>query len=405
MKVLFIQEAKYLEYNNNLYSTRISYRTYWDRYLEYFESVTILARVKPIIIIPKDFIISTGSKVNYIPIKYYEGPIDFLKNIFIIEKQIKVAVKSDYVYILRVPSHIGILVYRELKNRKLNFVVEVVGDPYEVGQHLSLILPFRILYSFWMLNNMRSIVKNSVAVLYVTKFKLQRRYPSNKNAIQANASNVIIPDSFLISIEDVKFKNISTISSRLKTNNDKKIRLGVIGMLYSIKSPIEIVKAVNILLKKGLNIELIFVGDGPLLGTIKDLSTKYDISENIHCLGSLPSGASIFSFIDSLDIYIQFSKTEGLPRAMLEAMTRGCTVISSNVGGIGELLPNDMLIESRDIKALANKISWILNNPKRMKNTTLENINISKEYLASSLSEKRSVFFDKVNKLFIEKSN
>ena len=55
-------------------------------------------------------------------------------------------------------------------------------------------------------------------------------------------------------------------------------------------------------------------------------------------------------------VYIQPSRIEGLPRALIEAMSRGCACVGSSVGGIPELLNNQYIHEVNDYNSLAVKI-------------------------------------------------
>jgi len=50
------------------------------------------------------------------------------------------------------------------------------------------------------------------------------------------------------------------------------------------------------------------------------------------------------------------SRAESLPYIVLEAAAAGVPVLASRVGGIGEILPSDRLVESGDAKALADAI-------------------------------------------------
>jgi len=400
MNILFVQEARYIHYKGELYSKRITYNTYWNRYLTSFEKVTILARVKMSNKLPDNFLCATGFKVNFAPITDYEGPIAFLKNIKSISMQIEEALKIDAFTVLRIPSHLGVMVYKKLKKLNKPFCVEVVGNPNEVGKFLPLPFVLKKAYTYFMTSNMKNIVKNSIGALYVTQYHLQKIYPPKSDAINKYASNVYIPDNLYLSNLREKNNAIKTIKERVYDSKKEPIKIGVIGMLYSIKSSLEIVEAFYILIKKGYNLKLEFVGEGPLLKEIILKSKQLKISKRVICNGSLPSGEKVFSFIDSLDLYIQFSKTEGLPRAMIEAMARCCPIVSSNVGGISELLPSDLLVTSMDIKGLANKIDWLLNNETRLLKAVNDNHVKSKEYLNSNLMQKRLDFYKKVkNKL------
>ena len=63
MKLLFIQEAVYVEYNGGLYSSRINYETYWKRFLQHFDGVTVVARAKKVQALPAGYFKSTGDNI------------------------------------------------------------------------------------------------------------------------------------------------------------------------------------------------------------------------------------------------------------------------------------------------------------------------------------------------------
>jgi glycosyltransferase involved in cell wall biosynthesis len=59
-------------------------------------------------------------------------------------------------------------------------------------------------------------------------------------------------------------------------------------------------------------------------------------------------------------------RTEGFPVVVLEGMAAGCTVIASDVGGIGEVVRdgwNGILVKPSDAEALAERIAWLLDRP------------------------------------------
>lgn len=61
-------------------------------------------------------------------------------------------------------------------------------------------------------------------------------------------------------------------------------------------------------------------------------------------------------WLDQLDLYIQPSFTEGLPRALIEAMSRGLPALASDVGGIPELLDAEYMFSSFEEDIFADKI-------------------------------------------------
>lgn len=395
MRLYFIQEAVYLELDGQLYSNRIQYDSYWERFLDHFTSVTIMARVKNVKTIPQNYHISTGPKIDYIPLNYYNGPYGYFRNVRSIKKIIKSSINKNSVYILRIPGILGSLMARELNKRKIKYAVEVVGDPFEVARFLNLPFPIKTLYKYLAYFQMKKITKGAIGALYVTESTLQKRYPVKEGCIIGSASNVIIQENQIADIS-ARINNSKLIPKRARKFELQLVKIGVVGMLYSVKSPLEIVKTIKLLISNGMNAEVHFAGDGPLFQKIIDLAVQLDIEKKVVCHGSIASGGEIIRFLDSMDLYVQFSKTEGMPRAMIEAMSRGCPVIASNVGGIPELLPKDLLVRPGDIVDLEKIITYLLSNNERIQKAITENISLAEKFTSDKLRDKRYEFYSEL---------
>lgn len=93
-----------------------------------------------------------------------------------------------------------------------------------------------------------------------------------------------------------------------------------------------------------------------------------------------------------MDIYVQPSLQEGLPRAVIEAMSRGCPVIGSTTGGIPELIASECVFKRKSKSsfiAVMSKIdkNFLLRNAK-------QNFEKAEEYEKDYLDEKRSKFYE-----------
>ena len=97
-----------------------------------------------------------------------------------------------------------------------------------------------------------------------------------------------------------------------------------------------------------------------------------------------------------MDVYIQPSLQEGLPRALLEAMSRGLPCIGSNAGGIPELLEKKMIFKKRNVKQLCKILKNL--NKEELINSANYNFKKSKLYNLSYLNNKRNNFYDKILK-------
>ena len=92
---------------------------------------------------------------------------------------------------------------------------------------------------------------------------------------------------------------------------------------------------------------------------LRDLANKLGVADRVVFCGSLSSD-QMATYYDSLDIYIQPSKQEGLPRAVIEAMSRGCPVIGTNIAGIPELIQADFLFKKGSTEEFVKALDRII---------------------------------------------
>jgi len=107
-------------------------------------------------------------------------------------------------------------------------------------------------------------------------------------------------------------------------------RLCFIGRLERQKNPLALLDAI-----KGLDLELLIVGSGPLANQLKEKAVNIGIE--VRFLGNLPHH-QLPEILRSVDVFILPSHWEGHPKSLIEAMACGLPVIGTNVPGIRELI-------------------------------------------------------------------
>ena len=118
---------------------------------------------------------------------------------------------------------------------------------------------------------------------------------------------------------------------------------------------------------------------------------------NSKVLGRKPlSGAAVQARLDAADLFILPSRTEGLPRAIIEAMARGLPCLGSSVGGIPELLPPDALVRPGDALALADLIYTRGNDRAWLAQAAVRNIEFARRYAEPLLRAQRHAFYQTV---------
>lgn len=111
--------------------------------------------------------------------------------------------------------------------------------------------------------------------------------------------------------------------------------LAAVERLKEPKDPLLAVKAANFIKRSGYPFRLLIIGDGVLRKDCEELIDKLALNEQVSLLGTRNN---VRELLQSVDIVLLFSKWEGLPVSIIEAMFAGKPVIASNVGGIPELI-------------------------------------------------------------------
>lgn len=117
------------------------------------------------------------------------------------------------------------------------------------------------------------------------------------------------------------------------------------------------------------------------------------VEDYIHFVGPLPH-EMIPDFLDKMDIYIQPSKLEGLPRALVEGMSRGLPAIGTRVGGIPELLNDGYLARATSVEDIINILSTRMNRNSMIVQARL-NFSKAAEFQKEILDERRNTFITK----------
>lgn len=214
---------------------------------------------------------------------------------------------------------------------------------------------------------------------------MQNRYPTLGKSI--NCSNVTLTE-----FEDGTLKN--RLDKIEGINNHGKIVIGTAAAVdVKYKGQRYIIEALGKLKKQGINnFYYEIVGDGNQQ-YLKNLAQINNVTENISFLGAIPH-LKINDWLDKIDIYAQPSRQEGLPRALIEAMSRGLPSFGARTGGIPELL-DDKFIFSNSSSNI-DEICIILNSfdGNAMKNQAEVNYGKAKKYDKSTIDEKRKKFFN-----------
>lgn len=385
MNLLFVGQGRFVKYGNGViypFNSLFDYN-YFKRYLEVFDDVLVLDRLwesadSP----PANLCPTTGPRVSFMGAPPFASVLQFIRWLPDIKKIIARAVRSSDAVLLRVPNYFSFLARAELKKQSKPFAVEVVGDPLDAFQPGTVSHPLRPFIRILSSRELKVTCAQAAAAAYVTEYTLQRRYPPAPGVFTTHYSSLDLPASLYVD----RPRHYPGPATHL-------VFVGSLEVLY--KAPDILLQALQILSQRGFRPRLVMVGGGRCQPQLEAYATELGLGEQVVFRGKVPP-EEVFATLDRAELFVLPSLTEGLPRAMIEAMARGLPCIGSTAGGIPELLPPEDLVPPGDASALAEKILEVSRNPRRLSQMSARNLEKARKYEKEILSARRRLFYQKI---------
>lgn len=386
-KIIFVHDHFFKYKEGDYYSGGGLPAAIWQRYLSVFPSLTVVGRDGGELGKNQTgYTLSSAPGVSFqlLPnVSNFKGLL--VGNPLVREACKKLVSESDGI-IARLPSRLGQIFIKEAVRQNRPYAVEVVGCAWgglwDYGNwKAKLIAPFTALTT-------KRMIYRAPFALYVTQNFLQRRYPCK--GITTFCSNVDIPpvsnDVLGLRIESIECEKASLV-------------FGLIGNYSSKYKGIDVaIQALALASTRLPEWELQVLGAGDS-SYYREVSEKLGVSERVSFIGPKASGQAVYEWLDNVDIYLQPSFQEGLPRALIEAMSRGCPALATSIAGIPELLDPTEMIEVGAYHALSEKIVCLASDKKSMSSQARRNFEKARNYYRPVLSERRTKFYLLFSKL------
>lgn len=374
--MLFIHDHTFVKKSDNYYTTGSLNQRVMNRYKEWFGNVQVFATTRTATEKDSAFI-RDENLVQNLEFKLVPKKNSIL-HIIKCCKPLKAAVRTSDCVVIRM-SILGALGVFYAKKFNRPYLVEMVACPWDSLWYHSkkgkVLAPVMVLLT-------KYICKRAPYVLYVTNEFLQKRYPTKGKSI--GCSDVELIDVNTTALEE-RINKINDID--LKSNIIRLCTVANISVKY--KGQDLVIGAIKELSTRGLNCEYSLIGGGDPT-RLKEYSKECGVEDNIHFVGPVPH-EKIFEYLDSIDIYVQPSYQEGLPRAVIEAMSRGCPVIGASTGGIPELIDKQCVFQKGSQDNLINVLLQV--DKESMKKNALKNFEKSKLYEKDYLDKLRAEFY------------
>lgn len=360
---------------------------FWKRYLTSFEEVLVIGRVKNEKIPINEYRKVNGPGISVLGLPHYVGPQELLLNIFPILICEKKGIKQEDAFILRIPGHINIGLDWILTARKHPYGAEVVGgigSPLEGADTISI---GKKLFKNISDLQLRRLCRRANAISYVTGSAIQAKFPPNRNAFITNYSSIELPQ------EAFSEKATGAINSIFRI-----ISVGSMEMRY--KRFDILIKAFKCCIDNGCDMKLTIVGGGRYKGYYEKMA--YQLGDKCEFLGELPGSEYVRKELVKANLFVLPSAYEGLPRVLIEAMAVGLPCISTDVGGVSELLEEEELIPKNDVQAMAREIQAQYLHKNNFSRISKRNVLKAQEYSENILRPRRDALYEYVREITMD---
>lgn len=324
-----------------------------------------------------------GPRVSVAPIPNFRGIRQLVLRYFKVRRAVRLACsdKSAH-YGGRFPGILAGLMLSRARRMGAPMLAHVVGDPQAVLR--SGVAGFTgSLVSRLAGRSLRRQMQQVNAAIYVTRHQLQRIYPIRNGQPSLGRSDVLLtPESF---VDRPRVYELDTHQWRL-------VAVGSQEQMY--KGHDVLIAAIGILRNRKLDVTLRLVGAGRYHEMLQEMARRQGVADYVRFEGHVESPEEIRRILDESDLFVMPSRTEGVPRALLEAMARGLPCLGSDVGGIPELLDRESLFRPNDAPALANAIMRAIGDSHNLRRQARRNLDFAYKMLEENAPTRLTDFLN-----------
>jgi glycosyltransferase involved in cell wall biosynthesis len=374
---------------------------FWGRYLEVFDKVTVVARIRPVLSPSARFERCNAEAVEFLPVPHYLGPWEFLMRRRPVRRAALAGLDRDCSVIVRIPSPIGSFIVGHVQRLGKPYAVEVVGDPYDVMSPQAFRHPLRPMFRWWLVRQQQNACLGATGAAYVTERTLQQRYPCRGYSVGVSDVRLAPVRERPVAPFTAQYSSVTltrcvpaprTYAPR-PLNPIALVAVATLSQMY--KGLDTLIDAVGRCVANGLDTRLTIVGEGKHQGELEARAAAIGMSQRVRFTGFLER-EQVTRELDAADVFVLPSRCEGLPRALIEAMARALPCIASNVGGIPELLEPGDLVTQGNVEMLSRAIIDVASDADRRTAMSAHNLSRANDFRDDLLKNRRVAFYLRV---------
>jgi len=375
LNLLIASDHRYLGYQGGVYDTYAFDQEFFSDYKQTFDTVEVICRMSKVGALPPKAFRADGEGVRFIETPDIRGVSWVLGSSMVCGPIVRRAVERADAIISRMPSRLGWHCAREAMKKGKPLMLEIVGDPWMAIRGIGKGPQYQALA--WLeRERLRSLAGQADIVCYVSKEHLQRFYPAGAEAISAGVS-------------DIRLKSEEVTRARKFDSPPEEFHIAQVAGLLPYKRQSDLIQATAGAISKGIHIKLHFIGDGEMRSVLERMCRELNIDNHVVFHGHIASREEINGILDRSHLFVLSSASEGMPRVILEAMSRGLPVCGSDTGGVAELVRESELFPVGDVDKLDELIVTLANSPEALAEMSEYSVKVANEYVNDQLSPKR----------------
>lgn len=385
MKLLVVDNIHLIRSPSGKYYSKVIYdNEFWQRYLNVFDRVRIVGKVKQVEYEPTNMSEISNPRIEVYGLTWYRGIKEMVKKLPAVLKDYRDIFTGCDACILRVVQIESIFAYL-FGSIKRYFYVEVVNDPLTLDRRNFLVRFISVYF-------MKLFCMNAKGVAYITDHILQNKYPCSAMLSKS--------EYFTASYPTIDLSNSEIFHAKTWPSKLHELRILHVANIISGdgKGHKTLIAALKIAVEAGCNAYVKFIGEGDDIERFVSFAKELGIADRVLFVGRVSGHAAVLDEMRNSDLFVFPSKSEGQGRVNIEAMASGLPCIASNVGGIPELFPSEYLFEPSDVKGFGEMIIKLYNAPMILSNMSTENVCNARRFLKEAVIPKRNEFYERIRR-------
>ncbi len=172
------------------------------------------------------------------------------------------------------------------------------------------------------------------------------------------------------------------------------VELITVGRLSAQKNQKLLIDAFGTVAQKREDVRLTIVGTGELEQQLKAQAQTLGLAAKIRFTGVVENPQD---YLATADIFVLSSNYEGLPLAVLEAMAAGLPIVSTDVGGVKDIVTdNGILVPPGDQNALAKALSQLIEDSALRERLGTKSLEYAQNYALPTIARKYMELYQKI---------